>query len=89
MVQYFPNLVHQLITNQSFIAQLATQYVFASVYAFDQLHRLNLANDPGRRWDVVDDLIFNSHLRGAPLLRKFSQSASSSFSSLGYFLLHL
>ena len=33
----------------------------------------------------MDDLIFISHLRGAPLLRKFSQSTSSSSSSLGYF----
>ena len=67
MVQFFPRLIHQLVSYQSYIAQFATQYMFSAIYTFDQLHRLNLANDPGRKWDVIDDFLFNAHLRNATL----------------------
>ena len=66
MLHYFPYLAQELCTYLAHIAQFACQYVFSAVYAFDQTTRLHLANNNHRRWDVIDDMIFNTHLRGAP-----------------------
>lgn len=66
MVWFYPHLVQQMLAYQTFISQFASQYAFASVYTYDQLHRLQLANNHSHRWDVVDDALFNMHLRGAP-----------------------
>ena len=70
MVRFFPHLVDHLVTYQTMMAQYATQYNFASVYASDQLHRIHMANDPSKRWDVIDDMILNLHLKNAPTLKK-------------------
>ena len=76
MIQFFPHLTNQLVIYQSYIALFATQYAFTYVYAFDQVHRLNLTNDFSRRWDVIDDIVFNSYLKGAPGLVNVSQQGA-------------
>ena len=74
MVFFFPELTQELVTYQTLIIQFSNQYVFPAVYAFDQLHRMHIALDVSRRWDVLDEVILNQHLRGAPLLSKLSTS---------------
>lgn len=81
VLSFFPHLCHEMITYQTLVTQFANQYAFSAIYAFDQLHRLHMANDPSRRWDVIDDLLFNQYLRGAPLLTPTSSSQSYGFST--------
>lgn len=66
MMNFFPHLASQMVTYQAFIIQFANQYAFPAVYAYDQLHRVEIANDPTKSWDVIDDMLFNQTLRGAP-----------------------
>ena len=60
-----PDFAQQLIKYQLFIAQLASSYNFQAWYSYDQAFRLFLANNPGSRWDVCNEDIYNVHLRGA------------------------
>lgn len=64
------------------------QCAFTAVYTFDQLHRQNISNNPGLRWDVIDDYIFNSYLRGAMPSKRvvigISSSGSGSSSTRNY-----
>ena len=59
------DFAQQLIKYQLFIAQLASSYNFQAWYSYDQAFRLFLANNPGSRWDVCNEDIYNVHLRGA------------------------
>lgn len=78
MVCFLPNLVHQMMMYQTVITQFASQYAFSSVYEYDQLHRMQLANNPTSfRWDVVDDTLFNMYLRGAQPSTSFTKSLPS------------
>jgi len=47
----------ELIKYQLFIAQLASAYNFSAWYAYDQVFRLYIANNPQSQWDV--------HIRGS------------------------
>lgn len=83
LLYFFPHLASELVTYQALIAQFANQYMFPAVCAFDRLHRLQLANDPSRRWDQLDDLLVTQHLRGAPALPKqpsYSASTRTTYS---------
>lgn len=86
VVSFFPHLCHKMITYQTLVTQFANQYAFYVVYAFDHLYRLHMANDPSCRWDVIDDILFNQYLRGAPMLpsTSSSQSHGSSTSASGF-----
>ena len=66
MMKFFPHLTGQMVTYQAFIIQFATQYAFPAVYAYDQLHRVEIANDPTRSGDAIVDMLFDQTLRGAP-----------------------
>ena len=68
MLVFHSHLISRLIKYQNHIARFAHQYSFAAVYAYDQLFRQNMANNfpygtPG--WDVIDDVLYNTYLRGA------------------------
>ena len=81
MVRFFPHLAEQLVNYQAYIAQFSNQYKFSAVYAFDQVHRRSLANDPSRRWDVLDDLSVTLYLRGAPVLDSIKKASAANASS--------
>ncbi|XP_057305537.1 uncharacterized protein LOC130642881 isoform X1 [Hydractinia symbiolongicarpus] len=82
MLHYFPHLTSQLLGYQQMVVNFANQYEFSAVYIYDQLHRLQIANDPTRKWDKFDELLFNNHIRGAGTrLAPASTSPASRFGS--------
>jgi len=65
MLIYRGQLSDQLIRYQLLIAQFAHQLDFAACYAYDQGFRAFMSNNPGSRWDIVNDTLYNCHLKGS------------------------
>ena len=86
-VYYHPHLAPQLLFYQSRMCFYFTQYQFSAVYAYDRMFRSRITHSnrfsnalsplPFLRWDMLDDELFNTHLRNAPRPGTSTTSSSS------------
>ena len=77
-LHFRPHMVSQLISYQNSITQLASTYYVQYWLAYDAAFRQKMANNQFLRWDIEDNILFNSYLRAAPVLASASLPVTSS-----------
>ena len=65
MQRFSPHSMPHLLSYQSLISSMSIQYNFKAVFLYGRAFRMRMAMDNTRRWDRVDEEIYNENLRGA------------------------
>ena len=75
-LSFRPHLTLQLLSYQNTLVQFSSIYPISAWLTYDAAFRQSIANNPGIRWDQVDETLFNLHLRTAGAIRPSLQSSS-------------
>ena len=86
LARFRPDRFPQLAAYQMQINQYAREFADSAWIKFDAVFRQYAANNPGVAWSKLNDVVFNSQLRGAPRGQaRMSVTAKASGASGGCF----